>query len=307
MLWDRSRQTVRIADSCARMCMALFGIGDIDDARDFLEHTLDARGTLVKQLPPRFVDVESPGGRFAFVDGVFALGLMSDAGRSRHWVATSCVLDPGSRPQPRERGTAVARRVELSGLAIDRFQQNCGGDPDIVVAAGQLRGLLERTARTAATPPWWRPTGPVDLLLAVGRDGEYLVPCRRRRGGGFIAISVVVPEGELFDLDPRRLLGRCRIDDVAMPVGSIEAHLFDRLMRTEVQLMRERPRWAPPASPNTWWIVAVPETRRLAAMVTWQPGHRRPLHVRGIVDARPWLLRFGTALLRSMPWESEWQ
>ena len=283
--------------------MALFGIGDLDDARAFLERTLDARGVLVKQLPPRFAGVESPGGRFAFVEGVFALGLMADTGRARHWVATSCVLDPGTGPQEKGGGTAVARRVELSGLAIDRFQQCCGGDPDVVVAAGQLRGLLERTARTATKPSWWSPTEPVDLLLSAGRDAEYLVPCRRRRGGGFTAVTIVVPEGDLFDLDARRLLGRCRIDDAAMPVGSVEAHLFDRLMRTEVELVRERPRWAPPASSDTWWIVAVPHSRRIAATVTWQANQRRPLNVRGIVDARPWLMRFGTVLMSRLAWQ----
>jgi hypothetical protein len=289
--------------------MALFGIGDVDNARAFLKRTLEARGAIVGSLPPRFEHVQSPhvqsshvqsphlqssDGPYAFVDGVFALELVADRGLSGQWLAVSCVRDPGS-PTRERGGAAVARRVELSGLAIDRFQQCCGGDPDVVVAAGQLRNLLERTARTLARPPaWWR-AEPADLLLTAGEREEYLIPCRRR-SGGFTAMTVVVRGGDLFDLDARGLLGRCRIDDAAMPVGSVAARLFDRLMRSQVRLERARPRWAPPTPEATWWIVAVPETRRIAAAVVWQPGNRRPLCVRGVVDARPWLLRFAAML-----------
>ena len=102
--------------------------------------------------------------------------------------------------------------------------------------------------------------------------------------------------GLLADLDARGLLGRCRIDDAAMPVGSVPARLFDWLMRTKVELVRERPHWAPPIPEATLWIVAAPPTRRVAAAVAWHRGNGRPLTVLDVFDARSWLVRFGWLL-----------
>ena len=240
MLRKRLHWTIRITDSCAQTCMTRFDLDTVDTARAFLTHTLAQRGTLVDSLPPRFHDPQSPSGNFALVDGLFAVVLVEDSTKPRQWVATTCLPDPRHQPRPDTPTPATpARRVELSGHAIAQFQHSCGGHPDTVIAAAQLRSLLDRTARIATAPPRWSCTEkPTDLLLTVGEHQEYLIPCRRRRNGGYTATTVVMRDGDLFDLDARGLLGRCRIDDAAVPAGSVTARRFDGLMRTGVRLVR---------------------------------------------------------------------
>jgi hypothetical protein len=140
------------------------------------------------------------------VPGLFALPLRADRDGAATWVATGCLVDPAHRDNSDPRaltGAALLDRVELTEHVVQRYQQRCGGHPDLATARQELRALLAPTVRARERPPGWARTKPAPLFLVAGAQDEYVVPCHRSGGvKGFTAATLIVHESALRSRPP---------------------------------------------------------------------------------------------------------
>ncbi|AUS81344.1 hypothetical protein C1701_26870 [Actinoalloteichus sp. AHMU CJ021] len=285
---------VVVTDSCAGAYARWRGLTDHGAAKATLRRMVDELGEVTDQLPPQLAGRRSRSGFFLLVPDTLVLPLVRDSDGSTRWIATHCVPFPACDPPDLDalvalRGRELLARIHLTRHAVERFQERCGGAPDLDDAARQLRSTIAPTVRARRRPPGWCRTTPAEVFLVAGEHDQYCLPCRPGAVAELDATTCLHRASDLFERTGARLHAVCQVDRTRLPVGG-EA---DRLLSSSVPLggtlAWARPKWAAPHDGATWWVVF---PNRVAAPVRWQPAKpNRPLRVLGVHDGRPWPVR----------------
>jgi hypothetical protein len=291
---------VVVARHCAEVCANEFGLSRPDNARVWLYDLIKKRGKRTDEAPSELPHLVSPSGFFMTVAGVLALPLavVGDpvAGTAR-WVAVDCEIFPSYLerfgatgevdPLPL-RGAALLRHINLTKVAVGRFQRLCDADRNPDIAREELREILVEDARAVTeSPDWCRKAPKADYYLVSG--DEFLLPLNRRSAVGFDAVGLIHRASSLFMLRGPDLATRCRHLESALPAGSARRDLLETALRTNSYLTWRRPGWARPHPRAQFWVRLSP---MLTAPVAWQPERgARPLLLLDLVQRQSLLAR----------------
>ncbi|WP_030107339.1 hypothetical protein, partial [Actinoalloteichus caeruleus] len=174
---------VVVTDSCAGAYARWRGLTDHGAAKATLRRMVDELGEVTDQLPPQLAGRRSRSGFFLLVPDTLVLPLVRDSDGSTRWIATHCVPFPACDPPDLDalvalRGRELLARIHLTRHAVERFQERCGGAPDLDDAARQLRSTIAPTVRARRRPPGWCRTTPAEVFLVAGEHDQYCLPCR---------------------------------------------------------------------------------------------------------------------------------
>ncbi len=211
---------VVVTNRCAEACAEEFGLGHRDGARAWLYKIIQQRGHVTDHLPEPVARLRSGSGYFMVANDVVVLPLVKASDGTARWIATDCKVFPSYRERHsntakvdplRLTGAPLVRQVNFTRRAVERYQQLCDGDPNLDLAREDLRAILSRDARAVGEPPAWCRTDKAEVYL-VSAD-EYVLPLSRNGTAGFAfdALGLAHRASELFSLDGRDLIRRCRM------------------------------------------------------------------------------------------------
>ena len=293
---------VVVTNRCAEACAEEFGLGHRDGARAWLYKIIQQRGHVTDHLPEPVARLRSGSGYFMVANDVVVLPLVKASDGTARWIATDCKVFPSYRERHsntakvdplRLTGAPLVRQVNFTRRAIERYQQLCDGDPNLDLAREDLRAILSRDARAVGKPPAWCRTDKAEVYL-VSAD-EYVLPLSRNGTAGFAfdALGLAHRASELFSLDGRDLIRRCRMSST---VEKPRREMLLERITPAARLSWRRPRWAPVHPSARFWLMALP---RLAAPVAWQPDKPdRPLLILDVVGPPSLLDRLRRRLSR---------
>ncbi len=293
---DPNTLDVVVSNRCADVCAEIFVLSDRAVARGWLLNVIRTQGTVVDRLPAPMTGRRSPSGWFLLAEHLFVLPLAldTDAYGRQTWVATNCLAVPryGRVVDPTAlNGPALLTHVRLTTHAVERFQQRGGGHPDPASARAQLTRTLTPTVHASPRPPaWWRSRERAEFYLVAGDHDEWCLPMHTGDGAqAFDATTCMHRATYLFELDPKTLATKCRIDEQQLPAGSRRHRIIQDALTRDARLSWHRPRRARPNPWATWWLLF---GDKLSAAVSWEPDHPQPLIIRSVDDRRPVWVRW---------------